>query len=43
MDNRIILEPEVRIPFFVLLHQLGQNETELLYLKDKLPKNSLLL
>ena len=43
MDNRIILEPEVRIPFFVLLHQLGQNETDLLFLKDKLPKNSLVL
>ena len=43
MDNRIILEPEIRIPFFVLLHQLGHNETELLFLKDKLPKNSLVL
>lgn len=43
MDNRIILEPEVKIPFFVLLHRLGYNETDLLFLKDKLPKNSLLL
>lgn len=43
MDNKIILEPEVKIPFFVLLHQLGQNEKELLFLKEKLPKNSLIL
>jgi predicted esterase len=43
MDNGIIIEPEVRTPFFVLLHQLGQNETELLFLKDRLPKNSLVL
>jgi len=43
MSNIIILEPEVKTPFFVLLHQLGYNETELLFLKDKLPKNSLIL
>lgn len=43
MENKIILEPEIKIPFFVLLHQLGQNETELLFLKNKLPKNSFIL
>lgn len=43
MDNRVILEPKLKIPFFVLLHRLGHNETDLLFLKDKLPKNSLLL
>jgi predicted esterase len=41
--NQIVLEPEIKVPFFVLLHQLGQNETELLFLKEKLPKNSLIL
>ena len=43
MENKIIIEPEVKVPFFVLLHQLGQNENELLFLKDKLPKNSFIL
>lgn len=43
MDNNIILEPKVKIPFFVLLHRLGHNETDLLFLKDILPENSLLL
>lgn len=43
MANKIVLEPEVKVPFFVLLHKLGQNETELLFLKDRLPKNSFIL
>lgn len=43
MENRIIIEPEVKVPFFVLLHQLGQNEHELLFLKERLPKNSFIL
>jgi phospholipase/carboxylesterase len=43
MENKIILEPKIKVPFFVLLHQLGQNESELLFLKDKLPKNSFIL
>ena len=43
MNTNIVLEPEVKIPFFVLLHQLGWDENELLYLKDILPKNSFIL
>lgn len=43
IENSVILEPEVRIPFFVLLHMVGQNENDLLFLKEKLPKNSLIL
>jgi len=43
IENSVILEPEVRIPFFILLHMLGQNENDLLFLKEKLPKNSLIL
>ena len=43
MENKIIIEPEIKVPFFVLLHQLGQNENELLFLKDRLPKNSFIL
>ena len=43
MENRLILEPEVKIPFFILLHMLGQNENQLVFLKEKLPKNSLIL
>lgn len=43
MEDRVILEPEIKSPFFILLHQLGQNERELLFLKDRLPKNSFLL
>lgn len=43
MKNNIVLEPEIKTPFFVLLHQLGWDETELLYFKDILPKNSFIL
>ena len=43
MENKIILEPEIKVPFFILLHQLGQNETELLFLKNRLPKNSFIV
>lgn len=43
MENRIIIEPEVKVPFFILLHQLGRNEEDLLFFKDSLPKNSLIL
>ena len=43
IENKIILEPEVKVPFFVLLHPLGQNENALLFLKDRLPKNAFIL
>lgn len=43
MENNIVLEPEIKVPFFVLLHQLGRDEKDLLFLKDRLPKNSFIL
>ena len=43
MENNIFFTPTSKIPFFVLLHQLGSNEKDLLFLKDKLPKNSFII
>lgn len=39
----ITIKPEVKVPFFILLHQLGRNEEDLLFFKDSLPKNSFIL